>query len=343
MAIKNVFQRGLRGLGSPRLMVGNDICHIPRIARIMGDSPEKAARFVRRVLTEEEISHPGLRRCIVDLLNTSPLPSPSPSRTGIGSGEDGKSGGKSDGQSEIEPDGQSHGKSNGKPTGVSDPDASKKDSRAAAVFMAGRWAAKEAIIKAYPFRRLTFHDIMIYSSTFNLDVLEKRESKKEKREEKKRAASMAIRNTAPSTEDPSEPEKASQPDTVSQTTTKANSAEVRKPTVGEDEPLDDKSGYIDRNNGSGMPVAIVRGLRGTEQADELVSVSISHDGDYASAVCIATMDIHPRTLSVPIRRIWEEGYKNTEAWKKEEEEEELRTKESNPPENRKQGSKEAKK
>ncbi|KAK4218530.1 hypothetical protein QBC37DRAFT_368771 [Rhypophila decipiens] len=302
MAIKNVFQRGLRGLErSPRLMVGNDICHIPRIARIMGDSPEKAARFVRRVLTEEEISHPGLRRCIVDLLNTSPLPSSSPLKTGIGSGEDGKPGGKS----------------NGKPTGASDPDAWKKDSRAAAVFMAGRWAAKEAIIKAHPFRRLTFHDIMIYSSTFNLDYLEKRERKKEKRderkrdemkrderrkekrEEKKRAASMAIRNTAPSTEDTSEPENPSQPDTVSQTTTKANSAEVQKPTVGEDEPLDDKSGYIDRNNGSGMPVAIVRGLRGTEQADERVSVSISHDGDYASAVCIATMDIHPRTLSVP--------------------------------------------
>ncbi|KAM7187050.1 hypothetical protein V8F33_011469, partial [Rhypophila sp. PSN 637] len=177
--------------------VGNDICHIPRIARIMGDSPGKAAKFVRRVLTEEEISHPGLRRCISD------------------------------------------GQSDGKPTGVSDPDAWKKDSRAAAVFMAGRWAAKEAIIKAYPFRRLTFHDIMIYSSTLNLDFLKKKEKQK-------RTAPRAIQNTASATGDPSEPETTSQPETVSQTTTKANSAEP----------------------------------------DEYVSISISHDGDYASAVCI---------------------------------------------------------
>ncbi|KEZ41247.1 hypothetical protein SAPIO_CDS7337 [Scedosporium apiospermum] len=71
-----------------------------------------------------------------------------------------------------------------------------------AEFVAGRFAAKEAAFKAHPFRRLTFHDIVI------------------------------------------------------------------RPTSDGEE--------------SGPIVAVIRG----EEVDQMAMVSISHDGDYATAVCL---------------------------------------------------------
>jgi len=40
-----------------------------------------------------------------------------------------------------------------------------------------------------------------------------------------------------------------------------------------------------RGNGSGPPVAVVKGLEG-KTWDQLALLSISHDGDYATAVCM---------------------------------------------------------
>jgi len=79
-----------------------------------------------------------------------------------------------------------------------------------AQFLAGRWAAKEAIIKAYNSRRLTFHDISIL------------------------------------------------PPTSTSTDT-----------------------------GSRPPVAVVKSESGDWEDGEIVPLSISHDGDYAIATCMA--------------------------------------------------------
>ncbi|KAF6820211.1 holo-acyl-carrier-protein synthase [Colletotrichum sojae] len=80
-----------------------------------------------------------------------------------------------------------------------------------ATFVAGRFAAKEAAFKAHPFRRLSFHDIVI----------------------------------------------------------------VRRALVeGKENP-----------NGSGPPVAVIRSEREGEPG-QVAMVSISHDGDYATAVCL---------------------------------------------------------
>jgi len=76
-------------------------------------------------------------------------------------------------------------------------------------FLSGRWAAKEAIVKAHQRRRLTFQDIRI---------------------------------TSPRAE---------------------------------------------KGLGSRAPVAVVRTLSGREEDGQEVLVSISHDGDYAVAVCLA--------------------------------------------------------
>ncbi|KAF5548188.1 holo-acyl-carrier synthase [Fusarium phyllophilum] len=79
-----------------------------------------------------------------------------------------------------------------------------------AAFMAGRFAVKEAAIKAHPHRHLTFHDIMIERRLVKGEVL-----------------------------------------------------------------------------GSGPPIARIRGDEG-EAEDTTAMVSISHDGDYATAVCLGS-------------------------------------------------------
>ncbi|KAF4126860.1 holo-[acyl-carrier protein] synthase [Geosmithia morbida] len=150
--------------------VGTDICQISRIHRILR-SPRRA-RFARRVLApEEQRAGIGLR-----LVSSS----------GTDSG---------DGSSPC------HGSN----PSVKDGDELWKS----AVFVAGRFAAKEAAIKAHSHRRLTFQDIII---------------------ERRR---------------------------------------------------DDQGQRL----GSGPPIARIRGEEGAEE-DTSAAVSISHDGDYATAVCI---------------------------------------------------------
>ncbi|KAK1752149.1 hypothetical protein QBC47DRAFT_389884 [Echria macrotheca] len=96
--------------------------------------------------------------------------------------------------------------------------------REAAVYMAGRFAAKEAAIKAHPHRRLTFHDVIV------------------RRMEELRSEEGG---------------------------------------VGVDAREDKQESRL----GSGPPVVLVRG-EGAEGLDQVALVSISHDGDYATAVCL---------------------------------------------------------
>ncbi|OAA40844.1 holo-acyl-carrier-protein synthase [Beauveria brongniartii RCEF 3172] len=153
------------------LNVGTDICQISRVYGIL--ATPRATRFVNRILAHEE------RPRFAALASTLPL--------------------KPTSMPESERAGDSA-------VSVLDPEGWK-----AAAFMAGRFAAKEAAIKAHTHRQLTFHDIVI----------------------------------------------------------------ERRAVAARTETL-----------GSGPPVARIRA--GEEAGeDESAMISISHDGDYATAVCLA--------------------------------------------------------
>ncbi|KAJ6444353.1 holo-[acyl-carrier protein] synthase [Purpureocillium lavendulum] len=157
------------------LNVGTDICQISRIYSILR-SPRRA-RFVNRILAPEEVAQKDPR---LDF----------------------------------------HGVGTTKSSQTSARESAKHDAEVAlretplwqsAAFLAGRFAAKEAAIKAHSHRRLTFHDVII----------------------------------------------------------------------------ERRSGGAERL-GSGPPVARIRAAASaTAEEDVSAMISISHDGDYATAVCLA--------------------------------------------------------
>ncbi|KAI0160912.1 hypothetical protein GGR52DRAFT_562140 [Hypoxylon sp. FL1284] len=165
------------GLGLPAAAIGLDICRIPRIKKNL-TSP-MAARFVRRILTPQEIEMPHTWRYIGYLFS----PSEKPKST---------------------------------------------SAEKAAEFMAGRFAAKEAVIKAYHLRKLSFHDIVV---TY-----------------------QGYLPTASDKETPSD-----------------------SPEAGDDSTA---------QGSGGPPVAIIQSDEAHEKA--YARLSISHDGEYAAAVCLTT-------------------------------------------------------
>ncbi|OAA81359.1 4'-phosphopantetheinyl transferase [Akanthomyces lecanii RCEF 1005] len=160
------------------LNVGTDICQISRVYGIL--KTPRATRFVNRILAHEERPRFGALASALPL-----MPKPESLRA---RGDDG---------------GHHH-----EALSARDPDGWK-----AAAFLAGRFAAKEAAIKAHTHRQLTFHDVVI---------------------ERRAVAAVARTETL----------------------------------------------------GSGPPVARIRAADGAGE-DESAMVSISHDGDYATAVCLA--------------------------------------------------------
>ncbi|KAH9242133.1 hypothetical protein K456DRAFT_47227 [Colletotrichum gloeosporioides 23] len=149
--------------------VGNDICQISRIARVL--ATPRGSRFIERIFTKDEL------HLIPSGSENNAPPNPHKSQE----------------------------------NGIEDLKAQKHLWKKAS-FVAGRFAAKEATIKAHIQRRLTFHDITI----------------------------------------------------------------LRKTLV---------EGQANAN-GSGPPVAVIKGAKEGERAQE-AKITISHDGDYATAVCIA--------------------------------------------------------
>lgn len=107
-----------------------------------------------------------------------------------------------------------------------------------------RFAAKEAIIKAHPHRRLTFHDIIIKSGSGATATDGDRPILGKQQQNQDEELSLTRRL---------EPDAEGEGDTT-----------------------------IDRGNGSGAPTAIVKGV----EYDQVALVSISHDGEYATAVCL---------------------------------------------------------
>ncbi|KAL7893605.1 hypothetical protein HDV63DRAFT_386422 [Trichoderma sp. SZMC 28014] len=164
------------------LNIGTDICQISRIYGIL-KSP-RGLRFVNRILSPEEQANKDPRlRCLQDRPIVKPFQTDEPCPFEMNKGG---------------------GPSISEEMARQDPDV-----WTAAAFVAGRFAAKEAAIKAHSHRRLTFHDVVI-----------ERRGKKEER------------------------------------------------------------------LGSGPPVARIKG-EGEADADVSAMISISHDGDYATAVCMA--------------------------------------------------------
>ncbi|PNY28436.1 Uncharacterized protein TCAP_01638 [Tolypocladium capitatum] len=159
------------------LNVGTDICQISRIYGIL--SGPRRARFVNRILAPEELAQRDPR---LDLPGLGGDATTAPEAAAAAAAR------------------RHHGE-----VAVRD-----RPLWRAAAFLAGRFAAKEAAIKAHSHRRLTFHDVVI--------------------ERRGRAGEARL--------------------------------------------------------GSGPPMARIRAGEG-EDEDVSAPVSISHDGDYATAVCVA--------------------------------------------------------
>ncbi|KAI1825978.1 hypothetical protein F4861DRAFT_145427 [Xylaria intraflava] len=185
-------------------LIGNDICRVARIRRVL--QGRLGPRFVHRILTTEEIQHPTTARILRCILDPTTHDAPSHPRGSVGS------------------------------------DATLTPGAAgltrAVEFMAGRFAAKEAVIKAHPHRRLTFQSIAILRATFGADSP---------------AGSPLV----------------------------DASGRIREDTVEEREirPGDDAS-----TSRSGPLVALIKAAGA--YADSHASVSISHDTEYATAVCL---------------------------------------------------------
>ncbi|SCO36454.1 related to phosphopantetheine protein transferase [Fusarium fujikuroi] len=159
------------------LNMGTDICQISRIYHIL--SGPRALRLVNKVLAPEELAKKDARLNVLDQ---------APARRVLSRRATSKA------SESLQPHERIASK---------DPELWK-----CAAFIAGRFAVKEAAIKAHPHRHLTFHDIMIERRLVKGKVL-----------------------------------------------------------------------------GSGPPIARIRGAEG-EAEDTTAMVSISHDGDYATAVCL---------------------------------------------------------
>ncbi|KAI1436141.1 hypothetical protein GGR50DRAFT_259077 [Xylaria sp. CBS 124048] len=180
-------------------LIGNDICHVLRVKRIL--QGRLGPRFVRRILTTEEIRHAAkILRCILDRKTPD-------ARSRLGA----------------------------LPAAESDP-ASETGTvgfTKAVEFMAGRFAAKEAAIKAHYPRRLTFQSI---------DIVRMRSS--------------------------------TLPDAMNRTPVDHEEAQTIRPEDGT---------TLEARGGALIAVVKADGTYPESQA----SVSISHEEEYATAVCLA--------------------------------------------------------
>ncbi|KAI2626241.1 hypothetical protein GGS21DRAFT_279769 [Xylaria nigripes] len=122
-------------------LIGNDICRLARVRRIL--QGRLSRQFVHRILTPEEIQQSAtatILRCILDQKVSDSHSVQVPTRK----------------TEEVE----------------AGPAFSAGEVRftRAVEFMAGRFAAKEAVIKAHPYRRLTFRSIAILRMGFGSGV-----------------------------------------------------------------------------------------------------------------------------------------------------------------------------
>ncbi|KAI3335984.1 hypothetical protein F4824DRAFT_500474 [Ustulina deusta] len=206
------------------LTIGNDICRTPRIRRIL--KGRTGPQFVRRILRPEEIHLPttaNILRCILD----REVPSSRDARSIPG---------KADGT----------GEATGSPLTRDTPKFTR-----AVEFMAGRFAAKEAVIKAHPHRRLTFQSIAIVR--------------------------LALQRNSP--EDHHSASRTSEP------------AE-KLAVVGQEEEARESRPEDEMSTPPPQRGPLVAEIQGDDvHRTTCASVSISHDTDYATAVCLGVNNL----------------------------------------------------
>ncbi|KAJ4422294.1 hypothetical protein N0V82_003049 [Gnomoniopsis sp. IMI 355080] len=133
MAAPRIFRRFPLNLG-----LGTDICHVLRIEGILRST--RGIRFVRKILNPDERGHPKI--CWLLSPHSQAALSQDVQRRLTESSS-------CTNEPELEE--------------TQDDLKSAQDIHIAAKFVAGRFAAKEAVIKAHPHQALTWHDITIQS------------------------------------------------------------------------------------------------------------------------------------------------------------------------------------
>ncbi|KAI1171581.1 hypothetical protein F4777DRAFT_48460 [Nemania sp. FL0916] len=245
--------------------IGNDICRIARVRRIL--QGKLSLHFVRRILQQEEGQHPNTWPILRCLFERPPAP----------------------GASEVNANAD-------KATAARDAIAFNR----AVEFMAGRFAAKEAVIKAHPHHRLTFQSIAILRTSVRadpdfggvhdfeneadfgaeagfkgtLDAFEQRERQVE---------DILARGEAPSRNETATTA-ASSP-TNSTTTTLAQD-ESEGAEEGKSEGEGESEAKIEERGSPLVAQITTEGKNHFGRRQTYASVSISHDGEYATAVCL---------------------------------------------------------
>ncbi|KAI0015562.1 hypothetical protein F4780DRAFT_68148 [Xylariomycetidae sp. FL0641] len=227
------------------LRVGNDICKIQRVHYIV--SSAAAQRFVHRILSPVEVAKPRAQRALRPVLDNSP-PGPPPPAI-----EDPYT----------------------KPPGP----RALEERTAAAQFMAGRFAAKEAVRKAFSARRLRWHDIVLGrpdEADYDAGPDRLEEFFDRGKEAEKPAGEESDKPSGEESDKPSgeEPDKS------------ANEQQQQQPPPPP--PLETDSGPL---------MAYVRGPPGFPHI--AAPVSISHDGAYATAVCLGIAEVIPEKRPLP--------------------------------------------
>ncbi|KAI0521267.1 hypothetical protein F5B22DRAFT_567960 [Xylaria bambusicola] len=222
----------------PLLRIGTDICYIPRIRKILRG--KFATPFIHRILHPEEIDYPPTANILGACKNPA------------------------DGSITFNAVGEGFKRSGD----------SVKFYRAVE-FMAGRFAAKEAVTKAHPPFHLTFKRIQIIRESAFLDYKDPNYI-----DPIKLGLKEASTDTKKKKKKKTDTEKGKKTDKPKEMTPKEM---IKKEMEAEDE---EGYYYFRRHEIQGGAVIAVIHLL-TEPA-VLASVSISHDTNYASAACIAS-------------------------------------------------------
>ncbi|GAP82823.1 putative holo-acyl-carrier-protein synthase [Rosellinia necatrix] len=244
--------------GKLPFIIGNDICHAVRIRRILKSG--RGPQFVRRILRPEEIDNTttaNILRCVLEDQRARGSRDDMPPAAGAG-------------DEAAAPD----------PPGF----------RRAVEFMAGRFAAKEAVIKAHPHRRLTFQMVSIIRSALGMESPEG--SPLDDFEEAEKGGITNTINTTTTTS------------SSSSTTSTAISAAAAAAAAATDRREELVARSVGDEGSGGALVAVLRADDTYEQT--FASVSISHDGDYATAVCLginARSNVFPGMATMMGRRI----------------------------------------
>ncbi|KAI2466156.1 hypothetical protein F4781DRAFT_366896 [Annulohypoxylon bovei var. microspora] len=227
----------------PKLSIGTDICQISRVYNIL--ITDKAEKFVTRILTEEERSRGRGLAIYNTVMNKRPIYKNPLTDT-------------------INKDYMSF--------------RLQRAITQASHYLAGRFAAKEAVMKAYKYRRLYVSDIVIAYENTRYPKPGVDESSNRLEEELSNSEAEVDEFSAPLKEDLSNSEEVSNSDGPSN----PKSADSRRGKPGKIAEV------------WGPPIAIIRG--GGIYEDVIVPISISHDGEYAISSCIIPLE-EPKLLN----------------------------------------------